>query len=126
MSDNTPNTPETPEPQGQTPKASGVDESRLFAFLAYLLSIIGVLIVILTKKEDRYAVYHAKQSLVLFIGCVIAGIVMALPIPVIAQLVSSLLYLLLFVLWVIGIINSLTGQQKPLPIIGQFGDQFNF
>jgi len=31
----------------------------------------------------------------------------------------------LFVLFLMGLINALNGQQKPLPIIGQFAEKLN-
>lgn len=43
------------------------EEEKIFAFLCYLISIIGVVIVLATKKDRSYfSIYHAKQGLVLF------------------------------------------------------------
>ena len=105
---------------------SGMDEGKLFAFLAYLLGIIGFIIVLVAKKDDEFAMFHAKQSLVLFLGWVAAGIVAFLPIPFIHALLSWALYVLLLVLWIMGMINALSGQKKDLPIVGQIAAQFKF
>lgn len=118
---------------------AGSDDSKLFAVLAYLLGIIGFLIVLLAKKEDRFAMFHAKQSLVLSIvaliiwipGSIIASIFFV--IPFIGWVIGGLLWMLLLLLSlgllvfvVIGIINAVNMQEKPLPLIGRFGEKFKF
>ena len=45
--------------------------SKIFAFLAIFLGIIGFLIVLIAKKDDAYAMFYAKQSLILFIFSII-------------------------------------------------------
>lgn len=101
----------------------GNDESKLFAFLAYLLGIIGFVLVLLARKKDAYATYHAKQSLVLAICWVIVYVV-GMALPFIGWFVIwPLGNLVLIILWVIGMINAFSGKQKPLPLIGQFGEK---
>jgi uncharacterized membrane protein len=107
---------------GQTP---GTDEGKLFAFLAYLLGIIGFIVVLVAKKDNRFAMFHAKQSLVLFFGWVIAGALHFVPIPFIGPLIGAVLYLLLLILWVMGMVYALGGQEKDLPIVGQIASQIN-
>ncbi len=100
--------------------------SKLFAFLAYLLGIIGFVIILLAKKDDKFAMYHAKQSLVLYIAGVIIYIA-GLFIPIIGWFfILPLGYLLIAILWIFGIVRALTGVEKPLPLIGSFGEKFKF
>ncbi|MBW3016926.1 DUF4870 domain-containing protein, partial [Candidatus Woesearchaeota archaeon] len=109
------------------------DESKIFAFLAYLLGIVGFLIVLLAKKDDKYAMYHAKQSLVLFIAVVagwVAVFIVSLIIgfiPYVGWILSALLSLALWLgflaLWILGMVNALTMKEKPLPVIGQYADK---
>ena len=120
----------TPPPPAFTPPPESVpatelaSDSKLFAFLAYFLGLIGVLIVILAKKEDKFAMYHAKQALVLLIVSIAASVVNV--IPVLGQIVSGLVFLAVFIFWIMGIINALGGQQKELPFIGKYAEKFNF
>ena len=110
-------------------KSSSRDEEKLFAVLCYLLSIIGVLLVLVTKKDrGNLSIYHAKQGLVFFIAWVIASIIgtIFLWIPVIGQIIGSLLWIGILVLMVIAIVNSINNKMIPLPLIGQYGDKFNF
>ncbi len=98
-------------------------DSRIWAFLAYLLSALGFVLVMLTRKEDAYAKFHAKQSLVLFLAMMLAWI--ARMIPFIGWLVGWVLTLLLLILWVIGMVNALNGKQTPLPVIGHLADKID-
>ncbi len=120
-------------------KSSGDDEGKIFAVIAYLLGIIGFLIVLLAKKDNKFAMYHAKQSLVLSIaaliifipGSIVTAIIGIVPvigwiIALVLSLVMMLIGLGFLVFVVLGIINAINLQMKPLPIIGKFADKFNF
>lgn len=99
-------------------------DSKLFAFLGVFLTVIGFIIVLLTKKEDKYAMYYAKQGLILFIVWIIAWIAMIILafIPFLGWLIDILLWIALLILWIIGIVYSLSGTEKPIPVIGHFAD----
>jgi uncharacterized membrane protein len=113
-------------------QAANPDEGKIFAFLAYLLGIIGFLIVLLAKKDNEFAMYHAKQSLVLSIAAMAIGVVNSAlfftPIPILGGLIHlalSLAGLGCFILWIVGIVNALGMQKKPLPIIGEYAEKLN-
>ena len=100
-----------------------VEEGKIFAFLGIFLGIVGFVIVLLAKKDNKYAVFYAKQGLVLFIAYMIVGILGI--IPFIGWFVIwPLGYLILFILWVMGIIYSLSGEEKDIPLIGEFAKKF--
>jgi len=98
-----------------------IEEGKAWAFLGVFLSIIGFILVLLAKKDNKYAMYYAKQGLVLFIAWVICAIVMI--IPILGWIIGAIGYLVVLVLWIIGIVYSLSGEQKPVPLIGKYADQ---
>ncbi|HII72099.1 TPA: DUF4870 domain-containing protein [Candidatus Woesearchaeota archaeon] len=100
-----------------------VEEGKIFAFLGVFLGIIGFVIVLLTKKDNKYAMFYAKQGLVLTIAYVIVWVVMI--IPFIGWVIGMLASLLLLVLWILGWVYALSGKEKHIPLIGQFADKFN-
>ena len=107
------------------PSSKELEEGKVFAFLGVFLTIIGFIIVLLAKKDNKYALYYAKQGLVLFIAWVIIAILGSI-IPIIGWfIILPIGYLLMFILWIIGIVYSLSGEEKPIPLIGQFADKFN-
>jgi uncharacterized membrane protein len=108
-------------------KSGGSDDRKLFAFLGVFLTIIGFIIALAVKKNDKYVMYYGKQGLVLFVAWIIAwvAVMIFMWIPMIGWVVYYALYLCLLLLWVIGIINSLSGEMKPIPLIGQYADKIN-
>lgn len=101
-------------------------DSKLFAFLGIFLTVIGFIIVYATQKKDKYAMFYAKQGLILFIVWVIFSIAlwifMMIPFTgwVLSTILSTILWILLIVAWVIGIIYSLSDEMKEIPVIGSF------
>ncbi|MFH1439237.1 MAG: hypothetical protein ABIG89_01635 [Candidatus Woesearchaeota archaeon] len=100
-----------------------VEDGKIFAFLGVFLHIIGFVIVMLAKKDNKYAMYYAKQGLVLFIAGVIIGILSIIPILG-WFIIMPLGNLLLVILWIIGWINALSGEIKPIPLIGKYAEEW--
>jgi uncharacterized membrane protein len=100
-------------------KVSG--ESKLFAFLAYLLGIIGFVLVFLVRRNDKYAMYHAKQSLMLFVAAVIISLVGIVPILGWFAYVIGMIWLV--IVWVLALLRALSGVEKPVPLIGKYGEK---
>jgi len=98
-------------------------DSKLFAFLAVLLSIVGFLIALLSKKKDKYVMHYAKQSLVLFI-CLIA-INALMMVPILGWMLGMVLWLVWVVLWMITIVYSLSGDKKETPLIGKYAKKID-
>jgi len=92
------------------------------AVVAYIIFFIPLLT---DSKNDPFVKYHVKQGLVLFIASIIVWFI-ARVIPVLGFIVSQILNIAILVLLIIGIINAVNGEQKPLPLIGQFADKFKF
>ena len=98
-------------------------ETKLFAFLGVFLTLIGFIVVLLARKHDKYAMYYGKQGLVLFIAALIVSVVGGI-VPFIGWFfILPVGNVLVVILWVIGLINSLSGKKKPVPWIGKFADK---
>jgi uncharacterized membrane protein len=106
-------------------KTSKQDDSKAYAFLATFLSIIGFIIALLTKKDDKYVMHYAKQSLVLFIAAIIVGIVSGIlsHLPISGIVISWVLNALITILWIISWIYALSGEIKYVPVVGHFADK---
>lgn len=92
--------------------------NKLLAAISYIW--ILCIVTILCAKDDAFARYHANQGLVLLIAniaAVVVGFVLGL-IPIIGAIIGWIINIALFVLMIIGIINAVKGEMKPLPFIG--------
>ena len=105
--------------------------SRVFAFIAYLLLAIGWLVVMLVRRNDSFAVYHARQSLrltlvaiALPLAWVVLGyIVTIVPLagPFVAVTAFTLVlagYFALVIAWGAGLINAARGRSAAPPFFG--------
>jgi len=90
------------------------------AILAYIIFFIPLLT---EAKKDPFVKYHIKQGLVLFIVWIIVGM-LGYFLPWELWMIARLLNLAALVLMIFGIMAAAKGEEKPLPIIGKFGEQF--
>ncbi len=97
------------------------DDSKLFAFLATFLSIVGFIIALITKKENKYVMYYAKQSVVIFIIFMIARVTDW--IPFIGDVISVIVNIAGFIFWLISWIYALSGEMKQVPFVSQYSEK---
>lgn len=109
--------------------------NRTLAFLAYLLPVIGPLLVLLFNRKNNFALYHACQSLaitaaaiVVPIGWIVLGWILAW-VPIAGALLAIAMFALVMAAYialalglVFGLINSLRAKQTAAPIFGEWGE----
>lgn len=93
----------------------GEGESKVFAALSYV-SILFLLPYFL-RRDDSFAMYHARQGLVLLIYGVLADILGT--IPVIGWIFGLFRIYCVFK----GISNAVKGVKEPLPYIGKYAER---
>lgn len=88
------------------------------AIVAYIVFFVPLLT---DAKNDPFVKFHVKQGLVLFIAWVAVWVLSMLPV---LGLLALPLYVVMLVFWIMGILNAVNGEMKPLPLIGQYADKF--
>jgi uncharacterized membrane protein len=98
------------------------DEKILFAFLATFLSIIGFIIALIAKRDDKYIMFYAKQSLIVFITGAILGVLswVFIWIPGIGWIINTAVNIIIFIFWLISWIYALSNEEKEVPVIGKY------
>ena len=102
---------ELPKAESEWKFDSEVLEERFFAALSYFVFL--CFIPLLLKKESRFAQFHGKQGLILFILEAAAGILSAT--PVLGNVISILSFGALIILSSIGMVKALRGESWPMP-----------
>ena len=98
--------------------AKDIEENKMYALLVYLLSVLGIVIAMLVKKDSRYLEFHIKQGLKLVIAETIVGIATALLCwTCIVPVAGSIALIALTVVQIICIIDVCQGKAKVAPII---------
>lgn len=101
---------------------NNVDNGKTTAIVSYI-TLIGWLIAYFAmhqSKKTSLGSFHLRQTLLLMICAVVYQIVITIITMVVPAigLVLSLLSLGFLVLWILGLIAAINGEEKPMPIIG--------
>lgn len=117
-------TPDTP-PVTPAPAPAPAGEDRTVAIVSYL-TIFGFIIALIMhgNKKTALGTFHLRQCLGLIVASLVAWIAMMIIgfIPVVNLLllvVGPVVWIGFFVLWIIGLIAAINGQQKPVPLLGE-------
>jgi len=97
-------------------------EGKVYAVLAYLW--ILCLLPLILKKDNRFALFHAKQGLVLFLGEIAIGFIGI--IPILGWMIFFLGTLLFGILSFIGIVQVLMGNYWKMPVVSDIAEKINF
>ena len=109
---------------GPAPQSSGMD-AKTIAIISYM-TLIGTIIALVINNNDKqpYASFHIRQALGLGLSLIVVSFIAI--IPVLGWIVYIVGGSLLFVLWIIGLIAALNGEEKLVPIMGEkYQEWFN-
>lgn len=98
-----------------------IQEGKIFAIIGYL----GILCLVplLFKKENKFAIFHGKQGLVLFLGEITVLIISV--VPFLGWIIGYFGFLIFGILSLIGIIQALLGNCWRMPVVADIADKFN-
>jgi len=114
-----PNTP------GGEPTALGLAQNVAGA-LAYLLGPITGILLLIVEKENRFVRFHAMQSTVLCVAWLIVsfGLSFLTSVPLLGWIVGLLMSFVMglagFILWLLLMWKAFQGEEWELPIVGPF------
>ena len=100
-------------------------DGKTIAVISYL-TIVGWVIayVMNSNNKSQIAIYHIRQSLFLMLAAIVFYTVqtMLLLIPYLGWLIALLsipIGIALLILWIMGLIAAINGEEKPIPLVGQ-------
>ena len=104
------------------PKTSTGLNQNTAALLSYLLGFISGIIFLLIEKENRFVRFHAMQSLITFLALFIISFIAGI-IPLIGSLLTSLIGIVQFILWIVLMYKAYKNEMFKLPITGDMAEQ---
>jgi uncharacterized membrane protein len=104
-------------------KTSSGMEENVAGLLCYLFGWLSGLIFLLIEKENKFVRFHAWQSIIVFAAFTIVTIVLRV-IPVIGWVVSSILGIVVFVLWIVLMYKAYKGERYKLPWAGDLAEKW--
>lgn len=101
-------------PPPQPPAGKKYSEPvAVFCYLSIL-----ILIPLVLEPDSKFVRYHANQGLILLLASLLCSAVAI--IPYLGWIAAAAGAIFCFVCFIIGLVNSLGGEMKPLPLIGKY------
>jgi uncharacterized membrane protein len=96
-----------------------IQEGRFFAVIAYIYFL--CILTLLFKKDNKFALYHAKQGLVLFVFEV-TGFILSV-IPILSWLMHNPGFILAVAISLWGILKAWSGEYGRIVVISRIADK---
>ena len=92
-----------------------IEDGRMIAIISYI-TVVGLVIAIVLNndKKNPFAFMHIRQSLGIWLIGLIIGLIAI--IPFLGWLLFVVGSVLLFIMWIVGIINAVNSKMKPVPV----------
>lgn len=88
------------------------------AALTYVLGWLSGVVFFLLEKDDKFIRFHAMQSIVVFGGLTILSFI-----PILGWMLSPLIMIGGFILWLVLILKAYKGEKYVLPVVGEFAEK---
>ncbi|MFA5148038.1 MAG: DUF4870 domain-containing protein [Candidatus Omnitrophota bacterium] len=98
-------------------------DANLAASLSYVFGWVSGLIFFLIEKENKFLKFHAMQSILFAAAWTV--ILIVLGITVVGAFLIPIVGLIFFVVWIVLIIKSFSGEQFKLPVIGDMAEKYS-
>ncbi len=106
--------------EAKTKKSADVEKYRGMAVIAYIVFFVPLLT---DAKDNPYVKFHVKQGLMVLLTSIAVSVVGSV-IPFLGWfLIIPFGSLFVLVIWVMGILNAINGEQKELPVVGKYAEQ---
>ncbi len=110
----------------------GLDEN-IEGLLCYILTWITGIVFLLLEKDNKFVRFHAMQSIVTFLPLTILAVAISMigsfffwgfgGLWLIFSLISTLIWILSVILWIVLMIKAYQGEMFKLPIVGDFAEK---
>lgn len=106
----------------------GLDENVAGA-LCYVLGFITGIIFLVMEKDNKFVKFHAVQSIATFLPLMVIGWIISsamfwsLSMIWMVGMVSSLIFLIELILWLVLMMKAFQGEKFKLPIVGDIAEK---
>lgn len=109
---------------GGKPNSNNQSQDETMMGVVAYITVIGLIIAYVTNQEKKnpFVQYHIRQSLGLALTGFVIGVVNV--IPFLGFIISILAFFFIVYLWIMGLMNALNKQEKPVPLLGKKYDEW--
>src|SRR2546425_549984 len=109
------------EPSSSSQQEPEIQDAKFFAAIGYISVLCFVPLVL--KKDNKFAQFHGKQALVLFILEIAASILKV--VPALGDLVFTVGFVVFGILSLVGIMKVLMGEYWEMPVIYEISNRIS-
>jgi uncharacterized membrane protein len=99
-------------------------EQNVAGLLCYVVGWITGLIFFLVEKDNKFVRFHAMQSIIVFGGLSVIGIILGM-IPILGWIAGALLWLLAVILWILLMVKAYQNTWYKLPWVGDLAEKYS-
>jgi uncharacterized membrane protein len=114
-------TPTEGAPRPEAESSTGLS-ANVAGLLCYVLAWVTGIIFVVLEKKSTFVKFHAWQSIMTFGVLTVAELILAW-IPFVGWILSILIGILMFVLWIILMIQAGTGKMWKVPWAGDWAEK---
>ena len=96
-----------------------VPEGKFFAIISYIAFF--CIVTLILKKDNKFALYHAKHGLVLFI-CEVVSFILTV-IPLLGALINAVGFTLFACVSIWGIYQAFKGNYSTIPLVTKIAEK---
>ena len=97
-------------------------ENKTLAIVSYITLIGWIIALVMNKEKDSLVSFHLRQYLLIMILGVVLSVVGAF--VAFVPFLPLVLNLCVLVLWILGLISAVKGEEKAVPIVGGFAQSW--
>ncbi len=98
------------------PISSGGTDPKVVGIVSYITLIGWIVALVLNNPKTEHGSFHVRQALGVLLTAILSGFVFI--IPVLGWIAGLIGYVLAFVMWIMGLISAIQGEQKVVPVLG--------
>lgn len=108
-------------PAAPSTSSTGLN-SNVAAALAYLFGCISGIGFLIVERKDRYVRFHAMQSTLVFLGVLVAALILG-SLPLVGWLLNAMFSVAVALMWLVLMFKAFTGQRFKLPYVGEVAER---
>lgn len=101
--------------------STGGKDPKTISIISYITLIGWIIAIVMNNPKQSLASFHIRQMT----GILISGFALSLLnyLPM-GNVLGSVGGILVFVMWILGFISAVQGEEKPIPVVGEYFQQW--
>lgn len=92
--------------------------------LCYVVGWVSGIVFLIIEPENKFVRFHAFQSIIVFAIISVTAIVFS-PIPILGMIISWILSVVGFILWIVLMVMAVQGKKYMLPWAGNLAEKWS-